>query len=314
MYDLIIIGAGPAGMTAAIYAARRKIRFLVLSLDIGGQMSWSSEIENYPGTTHATGVELTRSFNEHMKVYGIEIRTEEVLSISKKGKNIVVKTKRTSYNAKTVIIASGKSPRKLNVPGEENLLGKGVSYCAACDAPLYNDKKVLVVGGGNSGLGAALFLAKYAKQVYLLESMPNITGEAYLKDKVFSDKKISIITDTKVKEIFGKSFVTGFSYEKAGKTMKLEVDGIFIEIGLVTRVDFAKVKKNKWGEIMIKRSTKTHDENLTSVPGIFAAGDVTDIPAKQIIAAAGEGCKAALAAFDYIHRWDLLKKGSQKRK
>lgn len=307
MYDLIIIGAGPAGMTAAIYAARRKIKFLILSLDIGGQMSWGSEIENYPGTTHASGIELTRSFQEHIKIYGIDIKTEEVSSILKKGKIILVKTKKVSYKTKAVIIASGKSPRKLSVPGEERLLGKGLSYCAACDAPLYKDKIVVIVGGGNSGLGAALFLSKYAKRVYILEAMPQISGEVYLKDKVLKDKKITIITGARVKEVFGKNFVTGFKYEKDKIEKTLDVDGIFVEIGLITKADFVKVKKNKWGEIMITRSTKTHDENLTSIPGIFAAGDVTDIPAKQIVAAAGEGCKAALAAFDYIHRWDEKK-------
>ncbi|MBI3623051.1 FAD-dependent oxidoreductase [Candidatus Pacearchaeota archaeon] len=303
MYDLIIIGAGPAGMTAAIYAARRKIKFIIISLDIGGQMSWSSEIENYPGTTHASGVELTRSFQEHVKVYGINIKTEEVSSIVKKEKAIFVRTKKRVYESKTVIIASGKSPRKLNALGEERFLGKGLSYCAACDAPLYKDKKVVVVGGGNSGLGAALFLSKYAKKVYILEMLPKLGGEPYLKDKVLQDKKISVIAGAKIKEIFGKKFISGFKYEKDKIEKTLDVDGIFVEIGLVTKVDFVKVKKNKWGEIMIFRSTKTHDENLTSIPGIFAAGDVTDIPTKQIVAAAGEGCKAALAAFDYIHRW-----------
>jgi len=304
MYDLIIIGAGPAGMTAAIYAARRKIKFLILSLDVGGQMSWGSEIENYPGTTHTSGIELTRSFQEHMRVYGIKIKTEEVASITKKGKKIVVKTKKSSYDSKAVIIASGKSPKKLNVLGEENLLGKGLSYCAACDAPIYKNKAVVIVGGGNSGLGAALFLSKYSKKVYLLEAMPKITGEAYLRDKVLKNRKIGVITGAKVKEILGKNFVTGFIYEKDGNEKKIGVDGIFVEVGLITKADFVKVKKNKWGEIMIFRSTKTHDENLTNVSGIFAAGDVTDIPAKQIVVAAGEGCKAALAAFDYIHRWD----------
>lgn len=303
MYDLIIIGAGPAGMTAAIYAARRKINFLILSLDVGGQMSWTSEIENYPGTAHVSGIELTRSFQEHMKIYGITIKNEEVSSVVKKGKIVVVKTKKATYESKTVIIASGKSPRKLDVSGEEKLLGKGISYCAACDAPFYKDKIVAVAGGGNSGLEAALFLSKYAKKVYLIETMSELTGESYLSDKVTQDKKINVLTKSSIKEVYGKGFVTGFRYAQNGNEKDINVDGIFVEIGLINKTDFVKVKKNKWGEIMIFRSTKTHDENLTSVPGIFAAGDVTDIPTKQIVAAAGEGCKAALAAFDYIYRW-----------
>ena len=304
LFDLIIVGAGPAGMTAAIYAARRKLNFFVVSMDIGGQMAWSSEVENYPGTTHSSGAELTRSFQKHMEIYKIKIKREEVASISKKGKFCVVKTKKQSYKAKAVIIASGKSPRKLNVPGEEKLFGKGLSYCAVCDAPLYKDKIVAVIGGGNSGLEASLFLAKYAKRVYILELMEKLMGEPYLRDKVLKDKKIEIITGAKVKEVFGKNSVEAFSYEKNGKENKLDVNGLFVEIGLLTKTGFTNVKKNKWGEIMIFRSTRSNDENLTSVPGIFAAGDVTDIPAEQIIAAAGEGCKAALAAFDYIHRWE----------
>jgi len=300
---LIIIGAGPAGMTAAIYAARRKIKFLILSLDIGGQMSWSSDVENYPGIPDLAGIELVKRFNEHMKDYKIQVKNEEVLKLEKKGKICVVKTKKGFYESKAVIIASGKSPRKLNVPGEEKFLGKGVSYCAVCDAPLQRGKIVAVVGSGNSGLDASLFLSKYAKKVYLIDIVPKITGEPYLRDKVLKNKKITFIGNAKIKEILGNKFVSSLKYEQAGKEKELKVEGIFVEIGLVTKADFTNVKKNKWNEIMIFRSTLTNEENMTSIPGIFAAGDCTDIPAKQIIAAAGEGCEAALAAFDYINKW-----------
>ena len=301
MYDLIIIGAGPTGMTAAIYAARQKIKFLILSMDVGGQMNWSSEVDNYPGSAGVlTGIELTSQFKKHLDDYKIKIKSTEILNLSKKGKICVVKTRGGLYESKAVIIATGKKPRKLGVPGEDKFLGKGLTYCATCDAPLYKGKTVAVVGGGNSGMEAVLFLAKYAKKVYLLEVNAKLGGEKYLRDKVLAEKKISVITGAKVSEIVGGEVVGGVKYDAGGKHMKLKVSGVFVEVGLVTEAGFTDVKKNKWGEIMLFRGTRTHNENLTSVPGIFAAGDCTDIPAKQIVAAAGEGCQAALASFDYV--------------
>ena len=304
MYDLIIIGAGPAGITAAIYAARRKIKFLLMTIDVGGQVVWSSEVENYLGTLSSTGIELVQKFQAQLKKYKVNIKQEEVLGVRKVGDIVKVKTKSGIYSSKTVIIASGKKPKKLDVPGEDEFLGKGVNYCATCHAPLYKGKTVAVVGGGNSGMEAVLFLAKYAKKVYLLESMAKLGGEKYLRDKVLAEKKIGVLTGVKVEEIVGDGVVSGLKYN--GKVLKL--DGVFVEVGLVTEAGFVDVKKNKWEEIMLFRGTRTHNENLTSVPGIFAAGDCTDIVAKQIVAAAGEGCKAALAAMDYI-----LKTGSSEK-
>jgi alkyl hydroperoxide reductase subunit F len=302
VYDLIIIGAGPAGMTAAIYAARQKLRFLMLSMDLGGQMSWSSEVDNYPGVPDQTGIQLTEKFQEHMRDYKIKMKTEEVKKLEKNKKTSTcrITTAKNTYESRSVIIASGKSPRKLGVPGEEELTGKGVNYCATCDAPLYKDKKAAVVGGGNSGLEAALFLAKYAKKVYILDLMEKLGGEPYLREKVEQNKKITFLGGVKIKEIVGDKSVKEIVYEKQGKEEKIECDGVFIEVGLVSKADFTDVQKNKWGEIMIYRSTITNEENLTDTPGIFAAGDVTDIPSKQIIVAAGEGAKAALACFNYL--------------
>jgi len=304
-YDLIIIGAGPAGMTAAIYAARQKLKFLILSMDLGGQMSWSSEVDNYPGVPDQSGIALVEKFQQHMKDYNVKIKTEEVSKLVKdKKRNIcIIRTKKNSYESKAVIIASGKSPRKLGVPGEEELTGRGVNYCATCDAPLYKDKIGVVVGGGNSGLEAALFLAKYAKKVYILDIMEKLGGEPYLRDKVIENRKISFVGGVKVKEILGDKFVKSIKYEQEGEEKSLDAQGVFIEVGLVSKADFTDVQKNKWGEIMLFRSTITHEENLTDIPGIFAAGDVTDIPSKQIIVAAGEGAKAALASFVYINKW-----------
>jgi len=188
----------------------------------------------------------------------------------------------------------------LGVPGEEKFLGKGLTYCATCDAPLYKGKTVAVVGGGNSGMEAVLFLAKYAKKVYLLESMAKLGGEKYLRDKVLAERKISVITGAKVSEIVGDKVVSGLRYSEGTKKMVLKLSGVFVEVGLITDAGFVDVKKNKWGEIKLFRGTRTHCENLTSVPGIFAAGDCTDVVAKQIVVAAGEGAKAVMAAMDYV--------------
>jgi NADH-dependent peroxiredoxin subunit F len=304
IYDLIIVGAGPAGMTAAIYAARRKIKFLMLSMDIGGQVNWSSEVDNYPGLPDFTGIEVVESFKKHLDNYKIKITNTEIIQVKKKGKLVSIKTNKKEFQSKAAIIVTGKKPKKLNVKGEEEMLGKGVTYCATCDAPLYKNKIVSVIGGGNSGLEAGLFLSKYAKKVYIIDFLEKLGGEAYLRDEVAKNKKISFIGGSKIKEIYGSKFVEGLKYETGKVEKDLKLQGVFIEIGLTSNTDFIKnIKKNKWGEIMIFRSTKSHEENMTSIPGIFAAGDVTDIPDKQIIVAAGEGAKAALASFNYIDKW-----------
>ncbi len=304
MYDLIIIGAGPAGITAAIYASRQKLKFLILGLDIGGQVSWSSDVENYPAEPHLTGLELTKKLEKHLEKYNVNVRQEEVVKLKKKKKKCVVKTKKREYESKAVIIASGKKPKKLNVEGENKFIGRGVSYCATCDGTFFKNKKVAVLGGGNSALESALFLSKYAKKVYLLDIKKKLKGAPYLRNKVEKKKKIKHINKAFTRKIEGKKKVNKIIYEKNGIKRELKVEGIFIEIGLVSKSDFTNVKKNKWGEIKIHRSTRTNEENMTNVEGVYAAGDVTDIPAKQIVAAAGEGCKAALASFDYIHKWD----------
>jgi len=308
MYDLIIVGAGPAGMTAAIYAARRKIKFLLMTIDVGGQVVWSSEIENFPGTLSSTGIELVQKFQAQLKKYKVDIKQEEVLGVRKIGGVVKVKTKSGVYSSKAVIVASGKKPKKLGVPGEDEFLGKGVNYCATCHAPLYKGKTVAVVGGGNSGLEAALFLREYAKKVSLLDINVKLGGESYLRERVLADKNIEVINSVKISEIVGSQLnskhqtgqgevVSGLKYND-GKVLK--VDGVFVEVGLVAELGFVDVKKNKWGEIKLFRGTRTHNENLTSVPGVFAAGDCTDVVAKQIVVAAGEGAKAAMAAMDYI--------------
>ncbi len=304
IYDLIIVGAGPAGITAAIYAARHQLKFTIISMDIGGQTAMSTDVENYTGYHFLSGMDLIKKFQKHMEDYKIELKLRErVDCIRKKGGIFEIKTNKSRYSAKAVIIASGKQPKKLNVQGEDRLYNKGVSYCATCDAPLFRDKDVAVVGGGNSALQAALLLSKYAKTVYLLTINAKLIGEEVIVKKVFKNKKIKVITNAKTTGIFGENGVSALKFIQNGNESTINLQGVFIEVGLIIECDFAPlVDKNKWKEIKIKRSTKSTEENMTNIPGIFAAGDCTDIPAKQIIVAAGEGAKAALAAIDYIEK------------
>lgn len=296
VYDLIIIGAGPAGMSAAVYAARNKLNFIIISKDIGGQAVWSSDVENYIGYQFITGAELTQKFEEHVKKYNVQIIHDEIVELRKPDDVFEVETKSAKkYQAKSVIIASGKKPRMLNVPGEKEFRGKGVTYCAVCDAPLFANKDVAVIGGGNSALDAALQLTKYAKKVYVINITGRLGGEEILRQKVEKNKKVAVLNNSKTVEILGDKFVTKIRIEQNKKEETLNVQGIFIEIGLVPETDFVSIaKKNEFGEIIVDQSARTN------VPGIFAAGDVTNTPEKQIVVAAGEGAKAALGAIRYL--------------
>ncbi|MBI5144410.1 MAG: FAD-dependent oxidoreductase [Candidatus Omnitrophica bacterium] len=297
MYDLIIVGAGPAGITASVYAARKRLNFMVITKDIGGQTAWSGDIENYTGYQFITGPDLTAKFEEHMRRYNVDLREEEVVSIEKRGKHVWVKTLKQEYEGKTAIIASGKKSRELNVPGEAEFKNRGLTYCATCDAPLFAGKPVAVIGGGNSGLDAALQLNKIAKYVHLINISPDLTGDPIMQEKVSASPIISVLNNTKTLAVLGDKFVTGLKIFKDGKEELLPVEGVFVEIGLIPNSGIAKgVAKNEWGEI------KVNSYNETNVPGIFAAGDVTDVPEKQIVIAAGEGSKASLSVFKYLNK------------
>jgi NADH-dependent peroxiredoxin subunit F len=297
IYDLIIIGAGPAGITAAVYAARKRMNFLVLTDDIGGQAAWSGDIENYTGYQFISGPELAVKFEEHMRTYNITVHEREaVQAIDKTAEVVSVTTARGIYQARTLIIASGKRTRHLNVPGEVEFKNHGLTYCATCDGPLFADKDVLVVGGGNSALDAVLQMVKIAKHVHLINNAAALGGDAIMRSKVESDSRVSVINGSRVMAITGEKFVTGVSFnDSTGAVQTLEVQGVFVEIGLIPNSEFAGIlEKNANLEIKINLS------NETNIPGIFAAGDVTDVPEKQIIIAAGEGSKAALSAFRYL--------------
>ncbi|MDP3791131.1 MAG: FAD-dependent oxidoreductase [Candidatus Omnitrophota bacterium] len=298
MYDLIIIGAGPAGITAAIYAIRKRISLLVISKDIGGQAAWSGDIENYTGYQFVTGPELTLKFEEHMRKYNIPMKeTEDVVDVRKSDDKIVVKTDKGTYESKAVIIASGKRSRELNIPGEKEFKNRGLTYCATCDGPLFAGKDVAVIGGGNSALDAALQLIKIARRVYLINIVARLTGDPVMIEKVQESKVVSIMNSTKVLGVTGAKMVTGIKVESEGKARELPVEGVFVEIGLIPNSHFAPdIAKNSLGEIRVDSF------NHTNVPGIFAAGDVTDVPEKQIIIAAGEGSKASLGVFRYLNQ------------
>lgn len=300
MLDVIIIGGGPAGMTASIYAARKVLSQVLISPDIGGQAAWASEVENYLGYSIISGFELAEKFEDHVKKFGVERLDDKVITLRKHGgRTFVVKTQGgREFESRSVIVASGRSARNLGVPGEEAFKGRGVTYCATCDAPLFAGEDVAVVGGGNAGLDAALQLTKIARNVYLIESDTHVSGDKKFQQKVLGAKNVSILMGTEVTAISGNRMVKGVHLRnvETGQETRISVTGVFIEIGSLPNVDFLppEVKVNKHKEIVIDCAC------FTSLPGVFAAGDVTNIPNKQIIVAAGEGAKALLSANDYL--------------
>jgi alkyl hydroperoxide reductase subunit F len=297
-YELIIIGAGPAGITAGVYAARKRMNFLIITTDIGGQASLSWDIENYIGYQFIAGTELIEKFKEHLQKFAVEVRNnEKITHVEKADPFVQIQTDRGEYTTKTVIIASGRRPRKLGAPGEDEFKNKGVTYCATCDAPLFAGMDVAIIGGGNAALDATLQLLKIAKRIYLIEVKPRVTADRIMVEKAKESGKVSIYTGTKIKKIYGEQLVQGIEIEKEGKLEDLSVGGIFVEIGSIPSSDFAAgVAINERGEIIVNCSCETN------IPGIFAAGDVTSVPAKQIIVACGEGAKACISAFDYVNR------------
>jgi NADH-dependent peroxiredoxin subunit F len=298
MYDLIIIGAGPAGITAAVYAARKRINLLVISKDIGGQAAWSGDIENYTGYQFITGPELAAKFEEHMRKFEIKLKEQEAASeVARSGEKIIVKTDRAEYEAASVIIASGKRTKQLGVPGEKEFKNKGLTYCATCDAPFFTGKNVAVIGGGNSALDAAIQLMRIAKHIYIINVAAALTGDAIMQEQVNASPLVTLLNNTQVSAVLGNKMVNAIRIKKESREETLALEGVFVEIGLIPNSEFARtIEKNQLGEI------KVNCHNETNIEGIFSAGDVTDVPEKQIIIAAGEGSKAALSAFRYLVR------------
>lgn len=301
MYDLMIVGGGPAGLAAGVYAARKQLKTLLISGDIGGQINTTWGIENYLGYQFIEGPELISKFETQVGQFPIDQKIGDKVRQLKKIKSGFTATTEAGkrYQSQSVVFATGKRPRKLNVPGETELTGRGVSYCAICDGPVFAGQKVAVVGGGNSALEAVLDLLKIAKHVNLISLTP-LTGDPVLSNQLKGARKLTVFLEHETKGIKGKELVERIQLKdlKTGKGKELEVGGVFIEIGLEPNSEAVKslVKLNKWGEVIVT------PRNETSVPGFYAAGDVTDVPEKQIIVAAGEGAKAALQAHRYLQR------------
>lgn len=307
MRDLIIIGGGPAGMTAAIYAKREKLDTLLLTREFGGQMAKKEvEIENFPGMGKISAQDLIAKFRDHARLLKVQIEMETVSRIAKSGSVFSVETEKNKYESKAVLVATGADPRFLNIPGEQEFIGRGVGYCATCDGPLFSSRNVAVIGGGNTAFESALFLAKFAAKIYVLEASSRVRASADILDRANETRKIIIITDAKLLRIAGEKFVTGIIYldQKSGKEIDLLVEGVFVKIGYKPASLIAKdlAKLNSVGEIEYDANTYQ-----TQTPGLFAAGDVSAIKYKQIVIACGEGAKAALAVSEYFRDGGVLK-------
>jgi len=288
-------------MTAGIYAVRQKLNTLLIAKEFGGQMARKAvAIENYPGFEEISGLALSRKFEKHLRKQKVAIERDSTTGIKKIGTNFYITTaSKHKFSAKAVIVASGADPRPLEVTGEKEFIGRGVSYCTICDSPMFAGKTVAVAGGGNAGFEAAIALSNWAKKIYILEYSSKVRADELNQELVKKIKKIQILTNAALKKIEGVKFVNSIIYQdrKSAKEITLSLEGIFVEIGNVPATGFVKnlVEFNEKDEIKIDPKT-----NMTKTPGLFVAGDVTAVRWKQIVVAAGEGCKAALSVYGYL--------------
>ncbi|MBL8260181.1 MAG: alkyl hydroperoxide reductase subunit F [Candidatus Competibacteraceae bacterium] len=305
-YDVLIVGGGPAGAAAAVYAARKGIRTGVVAERFGGQVLDTLAIENYPGIPETDGPTYAAGLERHVRAYGVEImnlqQAAQLIPADRPGGLIEVRlASGASLKSRTVILSTGARWRNVNVPGEQEYKTKGVAYCPHCDGPLFKGKDVAVIGGGNSGIEAAIDLAGVVKHVTVLEFMPELKADAVLVKKLYSMPNVTVHTNAQTTEITGAAGkVNGLQFKEraSGETRGLALEGVFVQIGLVPNTEWLKgtVELSKFGEIAVDA------RGATNVSGVFAAGDCTTVPFKQIVIAAGEGSKAALSAFDYLIR------------
>ncbi|BDC18434.1 thioredoxin reductase [Acidianus sp. HS-5] len=299
IHDVVIVGAGIAGLSAALYTARQRMSTLVVSKDLGGQLNLTQLVENYPVVSADTGLGLASKVEAQAKKFGAKfIYGEEINGLRKEGDIFILKGLKGEYKARTVILAFGKSPRELKVNGENELKGKGVSYCAICDAAFFKDVPAAVVGEGDPGLDAVELLGKYARPTYYISRSSQLAGEPDLVNSVLSNKSIQLFLGYRVLEIKGNSKVQGIVIEnlKTKEAKELQVEGVIIEMGYVLNTEFLKglINLNDKGEIVVD------DLARTSMEGVFAAGDITQVPYKQAVVAAADGVKAALSAYNYL--------------
>jgi NADH-dependent peroxiredoxin subunit F len=310
MYDYIIIGGGPAGVASAVYAARKRLKTLLITESFGGQSVVSADIQNWIGDLHVSGADLAKRFEDHVRSFSdiVDIKIpEKAVSIKKsncidgdRACDFEVETdKGNKYQGKAIMLASGARRRRLGIPGEDKFDGKGVAFCSTCDAPLFKNQVVAVVGGGNAGLEAVTDLLPYASKIYLLEYSEKLKGDAVTQEKIKNDPKVKIMFNIETKEIKGEVMVKSLKYldKKTNEEKTLELGGVFVEIGSIPNSEIVKglVDIDKYGQVLIDSKHAS-----TSMPGVYAAGDITDDPYKQNNISAGDAVKATLAAYAYI--------------
>lgn len=299
-YDIIIIGAGPAGLAAAIYASRRKAKVVVFEAEtVGGQITKTPLMENYPGIPNISGPELAKRMQAQVEALGVEIKIERAVDIWKEGDGFVVKTEGATYNAKAIILATGIQQKRLGIKEEEKFIGRGVSYCAICDAPLFAGKTVAVVGGGDSAARAALLAADHANKVILIHRRDALRTEPLLQDRLLANKKIQVNWNKVVESIKGENLIEGVTLRdtKTNEKMDLPVEGIFVEVGGIPTAVLARklgIETNERGYVKVDKHQRTN------INGFFAAGDITDFPLRQASTAVGEGATAATTACEYV--------------
>ncbi|MCA1040120.1 alkyl hydroperoxide reductase subunit F [Bacillus infantis] len=300
-YDVLVVGGGPAGASAAIYAARKGIRTGIVAERFGGQVMDTLGIENFISVKHTEGPKLVASLEEHVKEYDIDVMNlQRAKSLEKKDMIEIELENGAVLKSKSVILSTGARWRNVGVPGEAEFKNKGVAYCPHCDGPLFEGKDVAVIGGGNSGIEAAIDLAGIVKHVTVLEFNPELKADAVLQDRLYSLPNVTVLKNVQTKEITGTDKVNGISYvdRETGEEHHVELQGVFVQIGLIPNTDWLgdEIERTRFGEIIVDK------HGATSLPGVFAAGDCTDSAFKQIIISMGSGATASLGAFDYLIR------------
>ncbi|NQV09340.1 FAD-dependent oxidoreductase [Candidatus Woesearchaeota archaeon] len=297
VHETIIIGAGIAGITAAIYAARKRMDFLLISSDFGGQLNVMGDIENYPGFKHTDMLQMDKNLKEQLEYNNIKIQYENVEKIDKDKSFFKIKTNKSVHESKTLIIATGARARKLGIKGEDEFARKGLTYCAVCDGPLFSNQDVAIIGGGNAALEAADFMMRIAKKIYILNIKKELIANQVLMERI-TKRKVMVINNAETVEIYGEGMLTGLKYKHNNEIKDLKVQGIVVEIGRIPNSEVLKgfLKTDDSGHIKVDKHCKA------SKAGAFAAGDCTDLQEYQFVIAAGHGATALLEAAKYLQR------------